>query len=388
MKCCKLHYLDNGAGIFPCTLDDIAESRNHRMQKQKRMEAIHLFLSWINALLNSTIGGKIIVHVKDCQLTEVFHQKVCDKLVSMIPDNSLFASVYQEEFLDEHHLLFTVSGHTQQRPYSVLDFRTKIAVCKGLETPTHGQMAAFVRMILREPAVTTPETFFDETNFKEGEEVILRRRFSPPNLGSATEVPLTEGTCVCAKAFCLGNRKSLPEYCAERSKHYISAFSKSVNGGTIYFGIKEKMIGNRQYKLVVQGDFLNGPMKEDVEKTIASIREEIRKSLRWIGMKRPSDDQITVRERRVGERDGKEVYVVEIKVKYYHGLCFYDLDGPLLFKGDFATGLLRVNKLGVYDWLGEYEGATEKLRYDSHSTIRACSSGSSDSQPSYPQPPS
>jgi hypothetical protein len=294
----------------------------------------------------------------------------------MIPDNSLYGSVYQEYYLDEHHLLFAVL-YNKERPYSVLDFKTKIPVSKGLEAPTHGQMGELVRSIIKEPAEAASKPYDDQTSFEEGQEVIVTRTFR--KFSTPTRVPLREGIDVQAKAF--DESKPLPEYCAEKSKESISAYTKNTHGGTIYLGIREEKINDRDTgRLLAQGSTLEGPRKERVEATINSIEKEVRETLRWIGKKSPMQDQIRVKERKAGQRDGKDVFIVEIKVEYYHGLCFYDPEGPLLFKANFERGgKPDVKKLGLYDWLRKYEGAKENLTYDSHFSNSPSSSRSSNS---------
>jgi predicted HTH transcriptional regulator len=367
-----MQYMSKGVGnnILPCTLDDLVkEKKPAGNQIGKKMQ---LFLERVNALLNCEDGGKIIIHVDDHGRTDVFHQKVHHRLAAMIPDNALYDAVYQEYYLDKNHLLFEVLYHPE-RPFSVLDFKTKIAVGKGLEAPTHAQMGELVKSIIKEPTdnvVRRP--YEDKMKFEEGKEAMVHRKFKLPMNNTTTTVPLKEGTDVQAKAFDPSNSLRM-DYCADKSKESISAYSKNANGGTIYIGIKEKKIMDpathkeiNTGKLLVHGNDLN----LDGPRLTAKIKEIVMKTLRWIGVKRPTPDQVTVNERKAGKRDGKEVYVVEIRVEYYHGLCFYDLDGPLFFKGDFDAGRLKMTQLGVGDWLAKYEGATERLKYDSRSSRR------------------
>ena len=311
---------------------------------QKDKPKLRQFYKGINSLLNQK-GGCLVIHAESTENLDTFHQKVDGKLCSLIPDHSLYTDVYDFSFLDAQHIVYRVRPLQAGRLYSVLDFhsRTSLNSGRGLLTPFQAAqiLATEKRGVKRKRGVSVSE-----------QGVSVRFTAKQQALDSDGR-PLHESSTVEAKAV-QENKPQLADHCWHNLHlpEYISAFAKNQDGGSIYFGLKEI-------------DFAASPGKlkavilvpEEVDFTSAerlsfkqNIFERVRDEMAYVGTSSPSNPIEVIFHKVYGAAEN--ACVIEVKVKFYDGLCFASSEGPELYQyvlGD-QPGEPNDEAISISDW--------------------------------------
>ncbi|XP_070202224.1 uncharacterized protein [Littorina saxatilis] len=335
-----------------------------RTIKRNVAKPIDEFFHVINSFLNGS-GGSVIIHADQDIHIDLLDQKVDCKLLALIPDNALYQEVYERYLLDAQHVLYRVLPRVGSRPYSVWDFNTRFSVSKGTEPPTYGQMNDFVDHITgfrpkegRDFSVNRGPI----TLIKDQQVMVTRtlrhvgngRSNNAHNARPVASIPLSENICTQAKAF--DPKMKVAEYCWEKSEPYISAFTKIQGGGSVYIGIQEEKTasGCATGKLITQGVCLTPKDQDEIR---ALFTENIDKELMWIGTREHQQDVVMVNFLPVID-NGQPVasmYVVEVKINYYYGLCFYSQGGPKLYTTSQKNGIVNTGiVIPVEDWLKKF----------------------------------
>ncbi|KAK7106035.1 hypothetical protein V1264_017340 [Littorina saxatilis] len=347
-KCqfCHVHFSEPALLVpFEHTLEKLSEKSEgktkRKMGAQEKTDARYEFFKVINSFLNAK-GGSLLIHTNGNTNVDRFDQMVKDKLVTMIPDDALFQDVYEQRFLDNDHLSFCVKPPRRQRPLSILDFNTKFAVSAGLADPTKGQMRHFMKRVIEEEneSVSLLEANRDTLVLNEGKPAMLKGFQSQDNR------PLRKNICTQTK---YDSKTEITEFCWTISKPYISAFSKLPGGGSVYIGMMEEKTSDRSTGgLIVKGIDAS---KIDQIKIQEELCKRFKTELMQIGRSKP-DKPIEIEVLPV--RSDKSLVVIQIKVNYYHGVCFTSSTGPDLFQAKRKKEELLVERIDVGCWLEQF----------------------------------
>ena len=327
------------------------------------------FFKYISGFQNGK-GGLVVIHAKHEDQLGLFDQKVDNRLQAMIPDGKLYHKVFERSFLMPNHLVYRVKPNANQsRLFSTVNFNTKVSVNKGKENPTYTQMSVLIDHVSgREPSNQTSRASEGSIQFAFEEQVMISK--------GRTREPFQESMTIQAKACETMNNsmENLVDYIWKDMKlnEYISAFTKIEGGGSVYFGIYEekteadkwmfvtddithilRMMDNdwevwretlqKKHtvyhvtevgspsskketgtgKFTCRGVILTNENRSDF---CMRMQEKVRQNVLWFGASAPSDPvEIYFHE---VENSPAASFVIEVKVKYYHGLCFHNSDGP------------------------------------------------------------
>jgi hypothetical protein len=151
-----------------------------------------------------------------------------------------------------------------------------------------------------------------------------------------------------------------------------------VNGGWIIFGLEEVKPPNKKQNatrkhMVVDAIYT---AKAELE---AHLKDKIRLHLRWVGKESQAEVQITfprvvsasAQGRQPTDSPGQpdeDLFLIQMQVPYYHGLCFDRVEGPEFYVGNWEMGAeLVMLREDVYEWLETYhKNAKSIFTYDSH----------------------
>ncbi|KAK7476176.1 hypothetical protein BaRGS_00032600 [Batillaria attramentaria] len=212
--------------------------------RERRRKIIFQFLENVNALKNEG-GGCVFVHADNPHLLGLFDEQVDDKLKQMITDDSFFHDNFERHMSDKKHIIYRV---VRICPYlSTFSFNSKVSLNKGLDEPTHYQMRQLLNTVSNRASKSSSAATSTGTRFKFrlNEEVTTPMCvFSEDVSTQAKSIPLdkmpyrggiqrqTANAEIQQLADYMWKQVSLP--------HYITAFSKLKDGGSVYFGLKEK----------------------------------------------------------------------------------------------------------------------------------------------------
>ncbi|KAK7496380.1 hypothetical protein BaRGS_00012302, partial [Batillaria attramentaria] len=314
------------ATVLESTAEELLQIKN-KDEKRKKFEEFHKCL---NARINAG-GGTVCVHIDKPHRLGSFDEKIDDRMMELIPDDSLFSQNFERHYLpDKKHVLFRVIP--RPRHYlSTLNFNTTQSLNKGLSELTHGQMRSYLKELKsRTPAPESPGAEPEVTlKFERKKEVMIVK--------GKDEVHFQESICMQAKSvdeklalpggnahrivdlakyFWEGTSKSLP--------HYISAFTKLTKGGSVYFGVSEGK-GTGDHNDVATGSFicdgveLNDRDCEDLKKLILRY---VREKMMWIPGLEEHCNPVDVKFHEV--KKAGCLFVIEVAVKYFHGVAFYN----------------------------------------------------------------
>ncbi|XP_070177173.1 uncharacterized protein [Littorina saxatilis] len=327
----------------------------------------------------------------------------------------MYHRVFERSYSDRRHLVYRVKALTGDRPFSTLDFKSKIPHNKGIESPSYVHMKVFLSELCAVESV--PEGMCagsTELTFEQDKLVCLK------DTTSSWQKPLQESMTVQTKAVfdprfyaCQTEKEvnSLVNYCWSKLKEYITSFTKIEEGGSVYFGVfehKQKRpiwttaepmcmqfltitpagLGeglkvwqdnskgkNKTYyvskeaktneeqsgELRAKAIPLSKNCREHFKRRIA---EQVEREMLWTGREKPRDP-VQVYFHKVeqsGESDGR---VIEIRVNYYHGLCFSDKNGPEAYipKDKNANKINATSQLQlvpVEDWIQSFKSENWK----------------------------
>ena len=362
------------------------------------------FYKYVNSLLNGK-GGSVIIHVNNLNFLERFDQKVDKKLCDLISDGSMYHNVFKRFYFDNAHLVYEITPRPRKRPWSTLDFKTKTSVNKGKEAPTYEQMKVWLQELCG--PVNKEDTDECKIKFTLNEEVFIKK-------GNRLE-PFQESMNMQAKSLPQAKKPKLDNYCWEhlKLKEYISAFTKVKSGGSVYFGVGEgKNItdawvpvtpqwiklgfppmgtGNQPWKVwadqnvttptvyyvakqenVKTKETSTGQFRTEALPLTKAEREQFRRGilkmvkdeLKWFGTVEPQNP-VEVSFCDVAKASTDHC-VIEVKVNYYHGLCFHDKEGPESYriKGPVNPCTAPVfHRIPLDDWVKNFnEEAARKMK--------------------------
>ena len=303
---------------------------------QRRINARADFLKIVNALLNEG-GGIICVHAVDLHLLGKFDEAVNSHMAKLIPDDSPYHENFERHAKGKNHVIIRVK--TKARPLSTCYFHTKIALDKGVEDPTHGQLRyllqkreddeessgqsvsfAFTEDSEVEIMVDKEDSVFQESMNIQAKAIADDKSSSPP---SCQDKGNADDKSKLAPFFDKSKNTYLPRY--------VSAQTKLKRGGSVFLGIKEdSSSGTFTSKGIVWN-------RDDVQDFLL---QQIKKNTFWY------PDQL---QREAGQAEGQQDFqppvqvvfhavqggqgkvVVEVKVDHYRGMVFLDSAGPVAY---------------------------------------------------------
>ncbi|XP_070175702.1 uncharacterized protein [Littorina saxatilis] len=330
----------------------------------------------------------------------------------MISDFSFYTDIFSLSLKDTKHILYKVKPRSKCRPYSAFDFKTKTSLNKGKGETSSTQVAhvlAGERYSKKDTSKRRSDVCIDLEYKKEAK--ICRKS------GKGWSEPLHESATVQIKAIIPGSigNKSLEQYCWEDIKlgEYISAFAKIPEGGSVYIGLSEESKWDKKWdsaerlardvlevrrsqkkdwdvwkepnsknptvffvakksskvhkkevktgKIITEGIQIN---RNDRDKFCDSIYTRIQNNVTYVGASKPPDNPIEVCFHPIKDAPCCNTYVIQIKVEYYPGLCFYSSDGPELYKGTLhpRSALLTYEDVGIDDWLASFDLSIKGLK--------------------------
>ncbi|KAK7442690.1 hypothetical protein BaRGS_00040506, partial [Batillaria attramentaria] len=367
--------------------------------KQTRTKGpkIEEFLAKMNALMNSG-GGALVIHIEDPLYLGQFDELVGEKLVELIADDTLFSENFERFFEDRLHIIYRVTA--RQRPFlSTLHFNTTLSIGRGLCDPTHHQMRRFLSFSDDpEPPVVIPTVVIPTDRFwkfeKDRELTEIDGRFFLKSLHILAKS---------VKGFLEHKFQSTNK--DTRFSEYIwsdlslplqiSALSKVREGGSVFFGIKEikdetdpktgkRTINTRKY--LCEGTVLDDILQENLSEvregesvtgkryTISTqkylcegtvldyiqqqnlrraIQEKVRKEMLWVGLSKP-DHPVGIKFHPV-KNDEPDLVVVEVFVRYFHGVVFYDREGPEAYT--VAADGHDIHRISLEQWLENHKSS-------------------------------
>ena len=371
----------------------------------RETEALQQFYKYVNSLFNE-VGGAVVIHSNNPNLLERFDQKVDSKLTDLISDGSMYHEVFKRFYFDKAHLVYLINPPAKPKPLSTLDFKTKTSFNKGKGVPSHGQMSVWLETLCDSP-VSPESADEDDMEFEKGKQVLIEKDYG--------REPFQESMTIQAKSLRQATRQDLVRYCWETLKlnEYISAFTKIKCGGSVYFGVgehKEKtelwisalpqctrfveltthgryekwniwkdrnlrteptlyyVAKENNVKKVERstGEFWTEAIQlteEECNQFRSGILERVENELKWVGAEEPYDPvRVVFHPVASGQADH---YVIEVKVNYYHGLCFHDKEGPESYRikgpGDPRTDPV-IYRIPLDDWVKSFNAnAAEKM---------------------------
>ena len=337
----------------------------------------------------------MVIHTRNPHLLERFDMKVDDKLSAMIPDGSLFHQVYERSFFNATHLVYRVKPLSRKRPFSTMDFKTYIPQSTGKKVITHSQMAMMISELCQKAESLVSSDSEAEIIFHNGDEVLLRKKHGIE--------PFQESFNLQAKSVTQSDsmtKHELTDKCWRFLAPYVSCFTKIEGGGSVYFGVSEDKRSSPMWELTKQnvvnltesGEESKRKLRKDVTETEVDIhvakegkvkeqnsgkflarpitlperdREDFRQAiltkvktdLKWVGAAKPQNP-VQVRFHPVTNAP-QDQCVIEIKVNYYHGICFYSKTGPESFRCKLqASGTISlppVEQIGFSDWINSFK---------------------------------
>jgi hypothetical protein len=333
---------------------------------------ISLFRSSVNALVNEG-SGVAVLHSPSLQCLMGFNEKVGDKLVDMLPNNLYYHELFEVSIYDNKHVLFRVkSARKSSRSYA--QFNTKLSLDKGLGKPTHGQFQRMVEECSQQDQQPTSKALQTTLVFKtdaQGKKLAKLKRVG--RSGEGELLHFVEGVGVEAKSL-IGIKKltagnnsvdKLVCYIWETCQlpQYITAFARLENGGRVFIGLEEEKIKKGTQELKT-GQFV---LDEDGVQELRTLRltgakqqreaeqqlqEKAAREMRW----HPQSPQLPMIDVKfVPTAQGyTDHYFIEIVVKPFKGLVFYDREGPetyLLMSDPQEPATKKPRRLPFEDWI-------------------------------------
>lgn len=355
------------------------------------------FLTNLNALFNDG-GGFMCLHVKNPHMLGAFEQSVNMAMADLVPDDTMFEDNFERHLKDKNHVIFRVIQNS--RPLSTYSFNTKVSYDKGVENPTHGQMRYYLnRRWDDDGAVTSANT--DGFKFRQGEEVEVPEGVFQESMHiQAKRIPNTyecQNERIRTFVTDFFNHREWGMYLPK----YITAFSKLKRGGSILLGVsehKDKVLkwtrvdqseknelltlhkpefdlwkdkdglyfvatdspeakGNAQtVEFRCQGIVLT---REEQEELSRCIKSKVKDEMLWepvgessTGSRTPGFQPPVEVHFLPVEGGPADLVVVEVVVRHYKGVAFWDGDGPTAYyvQTRNADGTFSLGIMSTEDW--------------------------------------
>ena len=315
------------------------------------------FYMYVNSLLNG-VGGTVVIHSNNPNLLEPFDQKVDDTLTGLISDGSMYHNVFERSYFDNNHLVYRIKPSKRPRPYSTLDFKTKTSANKGIQVPSYVQISVWLKKVCAKLQDNSESANECHMEFKKGEEVFIIKDYGRESF--------QESTTIQAKYPMTDRRLAMHCWKSMKLNEYISAFTKIRGGGSVYFGVSEKTSRTLRHKVRSVKFIAEAIQLTEAERVQfhRGILERVVDELKWVGAEEPYDPVQVFFHHVTDPPDNN--YVTEVKVNYYHGLCFHDKEGPKSYRiqgpGDPRTEP-KIHRIPVLDWVKSFNvNAAEKMQ--------------------------
>ena len=277
------------------------------------------FYMYVNSLFNG-VGGAVVIHSNNPNLLEPFDRKVDDTLTGLVSNGSMYHDVFERFYSDDAHLLYRIKPSKRPRPYSTLDFKTYTSANKGIQVPSYVQISVWLKKVCAKLQDSSESANECHMEFKKGKEVFIIKDNERESFQESTTIQAKYPTTECGRAMHCWKSMKLNEY--------ISAFTKIRGGGSIYFGVSEKPEFTERHE-VRSVKFMTKAIHLTEEERVRfhrGILESVVDELKWVGDEEPYDP-VQVFFHDVANAPADHC-VIEVKVNYYHGLCFHDKEGP------------------------------------------------------------
>ncbi|XP_070177737.1 uncharacterized protein [Littorina saxatilis] len=302
----------------------------------------------MNALLNDG-KGIAVLHLQNPYKLADFDEQVDEVMDKMIPDSTLLKDNFTRHFFDNIHVIFSVVERDRSL-ISTLHLHTKVPWNWSIRDIRHDQMLNLVR-----------QRASDEPS--ESCKTLQLYQF---DLGKEFRIPGTVGVFV--ESFGL-QAKSVPKNNPNfpnpvvwisaleggRLAEYISAFTQLATGGSVFFGVAEEKVPNSEDKTgkyVCEGVLLRG--RNTKEALRAAIENTVKQEMLWLSHLAPRKPITIIFHTINGNPD---LYIIEVFVPYFHGIAFYNKEGPQAYRTD------RTNQrelIPLERWTEKYRGTLSR----------------------------
>ncbi|KAK7476153.1 hypothetical protein BaRGS_00032577 [Batillaria attramentaria] len=306
----------------------------------------------VAALLNTVGDGMVLLHTDPTE-KDALVQQYKDDFNKLTPPGCLFEDVFDiYPHRDGGHLVCHVANRPNYSTVITFKFNTKVGTAAGADEITQSQMAKLINDLSDPNFIPTESASERDDTLGNRQEIgglKLNSEVVMSDGGPFTEHPSREAKDV--------QRKKLPENRNGQAdfdvdfiqnkfevRQCVSRMSKRRYGGSLFIGFEERKVGQRRKKYFCRG-FQNMTRKvcsmvlQEVEHCVCHL-------MLWVGRSDPKDI-VEVIFHRPQDADSDHL-VVEIKVKYYPGLCFYMEKGPEAYECD-RNG--NINEIKLPDWL-------------------------------------
>lgn len=306
--------------------------------KTRRRELLAKFCNRVCALRNSG-GGILLIHFQGNNETQsrdlnAFDELVDLKLNAMIEDDTLFVDNYERSWLDDNVVILKVKSSPS---CSTSDFKTKIPLDNCLIDPSARNIPQLYNLTPEDRSSQMqpqPQVFIDwSTNF----------------------VPLHESRNTELKSFGIGfvvptdiQEKALLIWEALKLRENVTAMTKLLSGGSFFCGIEEELVDTGDYKMKRSKVCGMTLAEGELEELRRFLLEKVRTDMMWTNRTNeriePPIDAVDILFHKVRE----ETFVMEVIIKFFDGLVFYDKDGPECY---VVNSDLKLRRVEFAEWI-------------------------------------
>ncbi|KAK7473761.1 hypothetical protein BaRGS_00034984 [Batillaria attramentaria] len=349
-----------------------------KLRTKKEPHAREELLKVVSAMINDG-GGVVFIHATDPHDLGELDKDIDDKLRKLIPDNNLFDQMFERHFhIDPHHISFRVYPRERNSPLSTYSFNSPISLNKGTAEPTHAEMHKFLKA-LTDKSVSPHED--DDVGATVYIHVENKEVFGNNNKCIFQEGSRTQAKDVDRRT---STMQKIPENFFDKMMlgKYFSAFSKARAGGAVYLGIEEK-----KSRFWSRGFLF--PTNEARERVKGKVFTKIIDSMFWYGSPEPKSCievefcPVEADPQKMEQGDAGQLYVVEVKIRYYEGVAFSKASGPEAYTFSGPPGSSQtpddVLRMTFDKWLEEnkLQDLDEEMHFRKYSAPR---SGADDRQ--------
>ena len=338
-ECTTCKRMDSEA-TFPAAFCRLSEDLETYIRKEEST-----FLKHVNAFMNTEGGGFIVIHVNEPHLLDEFDNIVSKHMRKLIVDCRQFSEQFERSFkANKNHIQIRIMPRVPNTPISTLNLdKIKTSLDSCIESCTQGEVLQLVKKASKDSQGEWLTQYELQMNqFKNNEEV-------KPEFGVFQESAhiQAKGTDSKQDDTCL----DIAHYWkGKKVRDFISACSSVPHGGIHYTGIQElKIVQEKQpkkgsqkkygqaktgspekivkkatgKKFVAKGYIIHSDKREEMYQ---KLKENVTRKMTWIGKTMPTNPVNLVFHPVLDAKE--DVCIAELKVKYYHGLCFMNEDGP------------------------------------------------------------
>ncbi|KAK7475777.1 hypothetical protein BaRGS_00032998 [Batillaria attramentaria] len=318
--------------------EEIIQKKSNTTQGETPKEK---FRKSVSTLLNTPGGGVVILHAQDVRSFHAFNIAIRDTVTKLIPDDSGYSDNF-ECSVSGAHFIFLVKPRSRRLGVSTLKSYIKSSEDAGFFTPTQTEMVARVKKLSEESRASSPSNLAASVELIKEEEVFID---GTPFYESASK----QAKDVERKALTEGKEfPQLKYWDGLKVRDCISGMSGVDTGGHLFLGVHQNpgKVGRRTNTKTYLGfGFIRMEEKKRTE-IGRDLWDKICKTMLWVGLSSPEPVKLIFRR---PKNAGEDERVVEVQVPYYHGVCFYNKQGPKAYR--FLPNSPIAKRLTPVEWV-------------------------------------